>query len=46
MVTDAVLWFLLLAVAGWITCGCFATRPRPLQQRYEDRPHDPMDRAA
>jgi hypothetical protein len=46
MVTDAVLWLLLLAMAGWVTCGCFATRPRPIQQSYEDRPRDHMDRAA
>jgi hypothetical protein len=40
MVTDAVLWFLLLAVVGWITCGCLATRPRPIRQRYDERPRD------
>jgi len=45
MVTDAALWFLLVAVMGWVACGCYATRPRPIQQRYDDRPHDRVDRA-
>lgn len=46
MVTDTVLWFLLLAMIAWVACGCRATRPRPIQQRYVDRPQDLMDRAA
>jgi hypothetical protein len=45
MVTDAALWFLLVAVMGWVAFGCYATRPRPIQQRYDDRPHDRVDRA-
>jgi hypothetical protein len=46
MVTDAVLWLLLVAMMGWVACGCYATRPRPIQQRYDDRPLDRADRAA
>jgi hypothetical protein len=46
MVTDAALWLLLAATFGWVACGCFATRHRPIQQRYEDRPRDRVDRAA
>jgi hypothetical protein len=46
MVTDAVLWLLLLAMGAWVACGCFATRPRPIRQRFEDRPRDHIDRAA
>lgn len=45
MVTDAVLWFLLLAMVGWIALGCRATRPRPLPQRLEGS-RDQLDRAA
>ncbi len=46
MVTDTVLWFLLAATFGWVACGCFATRPRPIQQHYGDRSLDRVDRAA
>jgi hypothetical protein len=47
MVTDAVLWFLLLAMIGWVAFGCHATRPRPMPQRSEDRQRDQqLDRAA
>ncbi len=46
MVTDAALWLLLAATFGWVACGCVATRHRPIQQRYEDRPRDRVDRAA
>jgi uncharacterized sodium:solute symporter family permease YidK len=46
MVTDAMLCFILLVMIGWIVYGCYATRPRAIQQRYQDRPRDHMDRAA
>ncbi len=46
MVTDAVLWLLLLAAIALITCGCRATRSRPMQQPYEGQPRDQLDRAA
>jgi hypothetical protein len=46
MVTDAVLWFLLAATFGWVACGCLATRHRPIEQHYGDRPRDRVDRAA
>jgi hypothetical protein len=45
MVTDAALWFLLVAVMGWVACGCYATRPRPIEQRY-DGGRDQFDRVA
>ncbi len=45
MVTDAVLWLLLLAAIGWITLGCRATRRQPVPQR-NDVPRDRLDRAA
>ncbi len=45
MVTDAVLWLLLLAAIGLITLGCCATRRQPMPQRNEI-PRDQLDRAA
>jgi hypothetical protein len=45
MVTDAVLWLLLLVAIGLITLGCHATRQQPIPQRNEV-PRDQLDRAA
>jgi hypothetical protein len=45
MVTDAVLWLLLLAAIGGITLGCHATRRQPTPQGNEV-PRDQLDRAA
>jgi hypothetical protein len=45
MVTDAVLWLLLLAAIGWITLGCHATRRQPMPQHNEIA-RDQLDRAA
>jgi len=32
MVTDAALWFILVAMIVWIVCGCYVTRPDPARQ--------------
>lgn len=45
MVTDTVLWLLLLAMVGWVVLGCRATRRLPVPQRHES-PRDELDRAA
>lgn len=39
MVTDAALWFILVAMIGWIVCGCYVTRPNPARQPYDLGPH-------
>jgi len=38
MVTDAALWFILVAMIGWIVCGCYVTWPDPARQRLEGPP--------
>ena len=38
MVTDAALWFILVAMIGWIVCGCYVTWPGPAGQRIEGSP--------
>ena len=35
MVTDTALWLILVAMIGWIVCGCYVTRPDPVRQRYD-----------
>jgi len=45
MVTDAALWFILVAMIGWIVCGCYVTRPNPVRQRFDDRPPGQIDAA-
>ena len=35
MVTDTALWLILVAMIGWIVCGCYVTRPSPLRQPYD-----------
>jgi hypothetical protein len=35
MVTDAALWFILVAMIGWIACGCYVTRPQPVRQHHD-----------
>jgi hypothetical protein len=35
MVTDAALWLILVAMIGWIVCGCYVTRPDPVRQHSD-----------
>ena len=45
MVTDAALWFILVAMIGWIVCGCYVTWPDQARQRFEARPPGQIDAA-
>jgi len=35
MVIDTALWLILVAMIGWIVCGCYVTRPDPVRQHYD-----------
>lgn len=45
MVTDTALWLILVAMIGWIVCGCYVTRREPARQRFDDRPSGQIDAA-
>ena len=38
MLTDTALWLILVAMIGWIVCGCYVTRQSPVRQHYEIGP--------
>ncbi len=44
MVTDTALWFLLVAIVGWVACGCYVTRPRPVRQSFDFGHRESVDR--
>lgn len=47
MAVDAVLWFIVAAIAGLLCCGCVYTAPRRKPLRRNDGPiDDTADRAA
>ena len=35
MLTDTALWFILVAMFGWVACGCYVTRREPVRQRSD-----------
>jgi hypothetical protein len=46
MVTDTALWFILVAMIGWIVCGCYVTRRQPVPQRFDLEDRGSGDRSA
>jgi hypothetical protein len=45
MVTDTALWLILVAMIGWIACGCYVTRRQPVRQPYDPGHRDSGDRS-
>ena len=35
MVTDTALLLILVAMIGWIVCGCYVIRQSPVRQHYD-----------
>ncbi|HEV2097951.1 MAG TPA: hypothetical protein VGR45_03395 [Stellaceae bacterium] len=45
MVTDTALWLILVAMIGWIVCGCYVTRGQPARQPYDLGQRDSGDQS-
>ncbi|HZR63453.1 MAG TPA: hypothetical protein VFA80_21100 [Xanthobacteraceae bacterium] len=43
MITDTALWIILVAMFGWVACGCYVTRRQLVRERYDHGRRDSGD---
>ena len=43
MITDTALWIILVAMFGWVACGCYVTRHQLVRERYDHGRRDSGD---